>query len=209
MGIGDRILETVHNRRAKDWYCIRYDTRRLYYNDAFTARRGRLNLAPHLLEWAASAVGDPQAVLIEPHIKGTTSGRNKDWGWSRWVQFAAASPVPLLQPRYGRPPRDVLPGVRAVSTPTFEHAAALLACARGIVTTCGALHTAAGALGKPAVVIFGGYARAQHLGYSFHENLEVDEPACLGRRQTDPACACAMERITVADVLAATRRAFP
>lgn len=207
MGIGDKIMGTVHRRKAGDWYCLRYDPERFYYNDRFKLRPGVLTIAPELRAWASQLLApSPPAVLIEPHIKGEVSGANKDWGWSRWLELAASSPLPLLQPDYGKP---ILPGVASIATPTFEHACALLEASRGIVTTNGGLHTAAGALRKPAVVIFGGFAPAKLLGYPFHENLEAPEPACLGRRQTDEACARAMARITVAEVLEAMARAFP
>lgn len=201
MGYGDDIMRTV----AQDgWYSTARTRERWIFNPAFRVRPGRIDVAPDLLQWAEVARG---RVLVEPHIKGMASGDNKDWGWESWQELAARSPVPLLQcvPEG----RATLDGIETVTTPTFDHAVACLAVSRGIVTTEGGLHHAAGALRKPAVVIFGAFNSPELFGYDFHANLASPDPECLGRRQSHPSCRRAMQRITVDDVLAAMDRMWP
>lgn len=213
MGYGDKIMATVHDRAAGDWYSLRWDTHRFYFNPAFKVRPGVLVIRSSLKRWAAAALQaagvSSESVMIEPNIKGTVSGNNKDWGWHRWLELVArrdpAKP-PLLQCDYGAP---ILPGAVPIKSPSFNHACALLAAVRGVVTTAGGLQHAAGALRKPAVVIFGGYDLPSILGYDFHTNLAVDCPECAGRRQSDPACAKAMAQITVDQVHTAMETTFP
>lgn len=201
MGYGDDIMRTV----ATDWYVIGRTRERWLFNPAFRVRPGRIDVAPDLLRWAEPIASG--RILVEPHIKGTASGDNKDWGWESWQALARRSPLPLLQ--CAPKGKATLDGIDSVTTPTFEHAVACLAMSRGIVTTEGGLHHAAGALRKPAVVIFGAFNSPKLFGYDFHENLDSPDPECLGRRQSHPACRRAMQRITVDDVLAAMGRMWP
>jgi ADP-heptose:LPS heptosyltransferase len=199
-GRGDQILGGKH-------YCLRNehgpDGERTIFDFSYKVRPGRLEIPADVLQWAKSQqVGD--CVLLNPHVK-KSPGKSKDWGWARWLELASRAPYSLLQCDFGKP---LLPGVRAVETPTFEHGAALIAASRGIVTSEGGMHHAAGALRSPAVVIFGGTNPPSVLGYDFHENLAVDSPDALGRRGDHPSCRAAMALITVDRVLEAMRRAF-
>jgi hypothetical protein len=198
-GYGDQII----GKR----YWLRHehnpDGERTIFNPAFKVEPGHLDIPKHVTKWAIRQnVSD--CVLVNPHVK-KSPGRSKDWGWERWLELASRSPYSLLQCDYGK---TLLPGVRAIDTPTFEHAAALIACSRGLVTSEGGMHHAAGALLKPAVVVFGGTNPPSILGYDFHENLAVDSPDALGRRGEHPSCRAAMALITVDMVLDAMQRAF-
>jgi ADP-heptose:LPS heptosyltransferase len=188
-------------------YCLRSehnpDGERTIFNPAFKVKPGLLEIPDHVSAWAESlGIGD--CVLLNPHVK-KSPGKSKDWGWERWLELAARSPYALLQCDYGK---ALLPGVRAIETPTFEHAAALIGFSRGVVTSEGGMHHAAGALRSPAVVIFGGTNPPSILGYDFHQNLAVDSPDALGRRGEHPSCRAAMALITVDMVLDAMQRAF-
>lgn len=195
MGYGDDIMRTV----ATDWYVTGRTRERWLFNPAFRVRPGRIDVAPDLLRWAEPIASG--RILVEPHIKGTASGDNKDWGWESWQEFAKRCPFPLLQ--CAPEGKTILDGIESATTPTFEHAVACLAVSRGIVTTEGGLHHAAGALRKPAVVIFGAFNSPEMFGYDLHVNLASPDPECLGRRQSHPSCKRAMQRITVDEVLAA------
>ena len=188
-------------------YCLRNehnpDGERTIFNPAFKAKPGRLDIPLEVMEWAAQQ-NVTSCVLVNPHVK-KSPGKSKDWGWGRWLELATRAQYSLLQCDFGKP---LLPGVRAIATPTFEHAAALIDYSRGIVTTEGGMHHAAGALRSAAVVIFGGTNPPSILGYDFHENLAVDSPDALGRRGDHPSCRAAMALITVDMVLEAMERAF-
>lgn len=198
-GYGDQLI----SKR----YCLRNehgpDGERTIFNPAFRVKPGKLEIPADVMQWAAQR-DVTSAVLVNPHVK-KSPGKSKDWGWERWLELASRAPYSLLQCDFGKP---LLPGVRAIETPTFEHAAALLWFSRGIVTTEGGMHHAAGALRSPAVVIFGGTNPPSILGYDFHENLAVDYPDALGRRGEHPSCRAAMALITVDRVLEAMERAF-
>lgn len=196
-GHGDEIMATTND--VNRWYG--YSTPdRTVFNPRFRVKPGRVKV--RYRQWAEPYAG---FILVEPHVKATYSGENKKWPWAKWVELVERAPWPLAQCDYGK---DILPGVTAIRTPSFDHAVSLLSVSRGLVTTEGGMHHAAGALRKPAVVVFGAFNRPRMFGYTFHENIEEPDPECLGRRQTHPACIAAMERITVDRVLEAMDRAF-
>jgi ADP-heptose:LPS heptosyltransferase len=198
-GYGDRLIGKGYAlRHAHD-----PDGERTIFDPRFKVKPGKLDISNELMRWATRAVSDDD-VLVNPHVK-KAAGRSKDWGWGCWEELASRSKHQLVQCAYGKP---LLPGVEAIETPTFEHGAALIAVSRGIVTTEGGMHHAAGALRCPAVVIFGGTNPPSILGYDFHENLAVDAPDALGRRGEHPSCRAAMALITVDMVLEAMQRAF-
>lgn len=203
-GKGDRILGGASTYRAgtEKWIenGIQYE-RTLFKNTR--VKPGVLHIPTDVRRWAEQQ-GIEKCVLINPHVK-KSAGRSKDWGWERWLELASRSKHRLVQCDYGK---GLVPGVDAIETPTFEHGAALIGASLGVVTTEGGMHHAAGALRKPAVVIFGGTNPPQVMGYEFHQNLAVDYPDALGRRGEHPSCRAAMAMITVEQVLAAMKEAF-
>lgn len=133
-------------------------------------------------------------VVLEPNVK-ERDGRNKDWGWDRWLALLPLLKVlPLAQ--VGPPGTPLLPGVTHLITHSFRGACAVLSHARGFVGTEGGLHHAAAALGLPAVVIFGGFISPAVTGYDSHRNLFTGEGLGCGTRQTCPHCRDAMNKIT-------------
>jgi hypothetical protein len=130
-------------------------------------------------------------VYIEPNIKGWL-GPNKDWGFDKWQQVVLRTP----DVRYIQGPGKKLAGVEQVSTESFRDACSLLDRAALFLGTDGGLHHAAAALGKKAVVIWGGYTHPRNLGYDTHINLHSGVEPCGNLAPCDH-CKKAMDRITV------------
>ena len=193
-GHGDEILATTND--VTFWYGYNTPERQIY-NPHFRVKPGRITVRH--AKWAEQYSG---RILVEPHIKGTFSAENKRWPY--WHELVERSPLKLAQ--CAPSGRKLLEGVERIETPSFDHAVSVLSVARGIVTTDGGLHHAAGALGKPAVVIWGSYSDPKILGYDFHENIAEPDPDGLGWRHTHPACVAAMQRITVERVIEAMVR---
>lgn len=183
---------------VKDWYS-KNTPKRAIFNPRFRVKPGIVKVKHR--KWAEQYAG---RILVEPHVKGKFSGDNKRWPWKRWQALVNKSPFPLMQ--CAPEGKEFLEGVERVVTPSFEHAVSVLAVSKGIVTTEGGLHHAAGALGKPAVVIFGAFNTPEMFGYEFHENIAEPDPEGLGWRFTHPACVAAMKRISVNRVLEAMVR---
>jgi ADP-heptose:LPS heptosyltransferase len=192
-GHGDEIMATT-NDTAK-WYG-RNTKERTIFNPDFRVKRGVVKVEH--AEWAQQYAG---RLLVEPHIKGTFSGENKRYPWARWEELVDRAPFKLAQ--CAPAGKQFLSGVEKIETPGFSAAVSVLAVSKGIVTTEGGLHHAAGALKKPAVIIFGAFNQAKLFGYEGHINIEEPDEQCLGMRRTHPACLAAMERISVDRVLAA------
>jgi hypothetical protein len=128
---------------------------------------------------------------IEPNIKGWL-GPNKDWGFNKWQQVVSRLPeITWIQG-----PGRKLEGVTQVSTESFRDACSLLDRAAFFLGTDGGLHHAAAALGKKAVVVWGGYTHPRNLGYDTHINLHSGVEPCGNLAPCDH-CKKAMDRITV------------
>lgn len=140
-------------------------------------------------------------VIVEPHLK-RGAPVNKDWGRERWIALVdrlVCSGIRVAQ--IGTAGTDLLPGVKFFETPTFLHACAVLAQARAAVLPEGGLHHAAAALGKRAVVIFGGYIGTETTGYATHINLGASASEACGMRVPCEHCREWMARIEPAQVL--------
>ena len=142
-------------------------------------------------------------ILIEPHIKGSFSG-NKAWFWDRWQDVANKLPnVMQIGDRNKKP----LKNVKRVHTGDFRQALAVVSQASLVITTDGALHHAAAALGKPAVVLWGARTHPKILGYDSHVNLYTGAGESCGSMIPCKHCEDAMKRITVEMVLEAVSEA--
>jgi ADP-heptose:LPS heptosyltransferase len=93
-----------------------------------------------------------------------------------------------------------LKGVPYLET-TFRQALAVLQGASLLVTTDGALHHAAAALGVPAVVIWGGFTSPKNLGYDSHTNLWTGAHPCGIWKYECPHCRKALNAITPQQVI--------
>ena len=165
---------------------IRTTAEKVVFNNEFRVEPGEIFLTD---EEKAKYAGLGDFIYIEPNTKGTFGG-NKDWGFERWQQVAKLD-LPFVQGK-GRK----LDGVRQINTDTFRDACALLYHAAFFVGTDGGLHHAAAALGKRAVVVWGGLVSPKLLGYVSHVNLHSGTHSC-GSAKTCAHCRKAMDWVTV------------
>ena len=144
-------------------------------------------------------------VLMEPDVKPTTTP-NKAWGLERFAAVVKALPEVTFVRAHGDECQPFRP-VRNIHTRTFREACGILAAAEGYVGTEGGFHHAAAALGKPAVVIFGGFISPRATGYLTHINIADKGPGSpCGTWQPCGHCAQAMARITVERVVESVRQ---
>lgn len=127
--------------------------------------------------WAAAAVGGLDwFVVVEPRVPAQ-SNPNKQWGWKRWQTLVKSMPkANWLQ--LGPADTPALDGAARIVTPTFRHAAAILAQARAAVLPEGGLHHAAAVLGVPSVVLFGASPSPMATGYPFQDNIAAPGEPC-------------------------------
>lgn len=159
----------------------------------FRPPRGEIYFTQHETTFGQLHAG---RVVLEPHIKARASP-NKDWGWRRWNKLAwilqkSGFKVTQLGP-LDTPILDG--GIEHIITPSFRHAAAVLANARAAVLHEGGMHHAAVAVGLPAVVIFGGFISPEVTGYGQQVNLFTGEGLGCGMRVPCAHCADAMAAI--------------
>jgi hypothetical protein len=130
-------------------------------------------------------------VIIDPTIKEQASP-NKQWhGWQAMVD--ASPQVPWMQ--IGQLDQPTLRGVERLVTPTFWNAINAIAAADAAVVHEGFLHHAAAAVGKPAVVLFGGFISPKQTGYATHRNIFTGGQPCGFRTPCDH-CRQSMNLIT-------------
>ena len=142
-------------------------------------------------------------VLIEPSVKQDYwIGKNKDWGLDNWK--ALVSKLDCDWRQMGTD--NFLDKEHALRTKTFMGAAKVLAGAKLLITTDGALHHAAAALGVPSIVLWGGVAHPRNLGYDAHINLHHGDEPCGTHSKKCEHCQKAMAKITVEEVLEAYER---
>jgi len=139
-------------------------------------------------------------VYIEPNVKGSFSG-NKDWGFENWQKVVDGLP----EIKFVQGPGKKLEGVTQVATKTIRHAFGLLSQCSYFTGTDGALHHAAAALAKRAVVVWGGLVSPKILGYSTHINLHSGTHSCGSQAACDH-CKQAMRWVTVDNVIDSIRR---
>ncbi len=185
----------VRNHGGARPYHLGYDGEKFTWNFKFKARPGELFLTKE-----EKALGIPGCVLIEPNTKTAELSKNKAWPMERWQAIVDSLPLPWVQ--IGAKDVPSLKGVNRVVTKNFRQALGWVNSCSLLVTTDGALHHAAAALGKPAVVLWGGLAPPQILGYDIHKNICHAETWCGYNRPCDH-CKTAMESITVEEVRSA------
>lgn len=175
-------------------YIAGYEEGRFIWNRSFKATPGELFLTD---KEKACALDGPY-VVIEPCVK-SDSQVNKDWGWEKWQEVAKA-PFPFVQ--MGPKGKRLLDGVPYAQT-SFRQALGILSGASLLVTTDGALHHAAAALGVPAIVIWGGFTSPENLGYDAHLNLWSGAEPCGRWKQPCQHCRDALDAITPQQVIEA------
>lgn len=190
------VVENYDGRRP---YIKLVTRERYHYNNNFCIEPGEIFLSDKEKALGIEVEG---AVIVEPHTKtGMGLSRNKAWPWERWQELVSSIDRPWLQLGTGR----VLEGVRHVRTERFRDALPYIAKASLIVTTDGATHHAAAALDKKAVVLWGGVASPDLLGYRTHINICHEENPC-GSFNDCLHCREAMGRIEVEEVRDAIQR---
>lgn len=142
-------------------------------------------------------------VIIEPNFKKEfLLGQNKDWGLNNWQNLANKLDCELIQFNGIRKIKNA----RIKHTQTFQEALNWLSGARLLITTDGALHHAAAALGIPAIVLWGGVCSPNILGYDSHINIWHGDEPCGTHSSVCTHCQKAMAKITVEEVLEAYER---
>lgn len=160
----------IENYPGKRPYVLGGHDRHFIWNPLHRAVPGELYFSRPEMAWRDSRGLPDKYVVMEPNIKGKVSGKNKDWGWSRWQEFVDQwGGEKIIQVGTEESPR--LNGVDFVETPTFRHACLVLSKAVHFYGTDGGLHHAAAALDVPATVIWGDYSPPEILGYPQHTNL--------------------------------------
>lgn len=154
---------------------------------------GRIYPPEHARAWARENVPEG-CVIVEPIVRQPSSV-NKDWGAARWSQVAALlTGVDVVQLGEDGGRTLIAPWIK---TPTFWYAAAAIERARVVVTVEGGMHHMAGALGVPAVTIFGGFTHPQTTGYDTTVPFYVDGPdSPCGRYDSCSHCTEAHAAIT-------------
>jgi ADP-heptose:LPS heptosyltransferase len=171
---------------------------------------GEIRLTDEERRWAEERVPPGKFLVLGWQYKEKGGGgKNKDWGIVNWTRVATALRgyyfVQLMPPERED---NGLFEADPIHTPTFRHACAILERSIGYVGHEGGLHHAAAALGKPAVVVFGGYISPEVTGYPEHTNLySPDERYPLGCGTVTPCehCKESMSKITVEHVVGAVR----
>lgn len=188
----------IYNSQTQDRWVWNYD---------FRPTPGEMYFSPLETRRAAGLLAN--TILIEPHVpRWKTVAPNKDWGFERYQAVADRLIVhgfKVAQFRYGAP---MLEGVRPMATGSFREALALMVSAALYIGPEGGLHHGAAALGKPAVVLFGGFIPPQVTGYDTHTNLTGGAEAC-GSLRTCAHCRKAMDNIAVEEVVAAAVAQIP
>ena len=165
---------------------LKTTSEKVVYNPLFNVEPGEIFLTD---EEKSKYADLSDFIYIEPNTKGTFGG-NKDWGFEKW-QEVSKLPYKFIQGK-GRK----LDSVVQIQTESFRDACALLSKAKFFVGTDGGLHHAAAALGKRAVVVWGGLVSPKILGYETHINLHSGTSSC-GSPKPCEHCKKALDWVTV------------
>jgi hypothetical protein len=164
----------------------------------YHARPGLIVLKPDEIAFAAPHAG---RVMIEPHGKNV-GHLNKTYPFNRWLEVVRSMPeTSFVQCGAGDLPWLMEPNVKHVVTPSFRHAAAVLAVSRALVSGEGGLMHAAAAVGVRAVVAFGAFISPSVTGYAMHKNLFTGDGLGCGMRTTCAHCQKAMGRISPDEIV--------
>jgi hypothetical protein len=167
------------------------------FHETYRAPYGRVYLSEEEKAWAEKNAPKDDFIIVEPYVKDTGNGGVLHLGinksWSRWDELLKLD-YPWLQIGTRKPK------VRQVKTESFRQALAVLARAKLVITTDGALHHAAAALGVPAIVLWGGFVSPKILGYPTHTNIWNGAKPCGWFKSHCAHCKEAMDSITVDQV---------
>lgn len=143
-------------------------------------------------------------ILIEPNVPNfKRSSVNKAWPLDRYEAVAEelkADGHDVVQLWYPRATYR-LKSARVFQTPDFRRALSVMKNSKLFIGPEGGLHHGAAAVGKPAVVLFGGFVPPEVTGYSDHANLIGNSIEACGSFSLCQHCRDAMESISVDEVL--------
>jgi ADP-heptose:LPS heptosyltransferase len=133
---------------------------------------GEIRFTPEETDFAARVTSDIEGfVLIEPGVP-EQSNPNKQWGRAKWQALTdILRDQGRIVVQVGAPGTDTMTGAKLIETPSFRYGAAILALAGHAILPEGGLHHAAGALRRPAIVLFGGAVDVAATGYPWHTNV--------------------------------------
>lgn len=151
----------------------------------YTPRPGLIVLKPDEIAFAVPHAG---RVMIEPHGKAI-GHTNKIYPFNRWLEVVRAMPeTQFVQCGAGDMPWLMAPNVKHVVTPSFRHAAAVLAVSTALASGEGGLMHAAAALGVRGVIVYGGFISPASTGYALHKNLFTGTGLGCGMRTVCVHC---------------------
>jgi len=187
----------IHGPGARPYH-TKKTRRRRFFNLAYRVTPAELRLTSSEVAFAAPYAN---RIIVEPHVK-PEAPPGKQWGWERWQKLTAlALERGIRVTQLGPAGTRGLAGAERIETPTFRHAAAVLAVARAAILPEGGLHHAAAAFNLPAIVIFGGFTPIEVTGYDIHVNLGAAGAEACGMRVRCKHCEAWMARITPEQVL--------
>jgi ADP-heptose:LPS heptosyltransferase len=144
-----------------------------------------------------------QYIVIEPNI-GPDSSPNKQWPLENFIEVVRRMKnTQFIQFSFPSKNKKMIldfPNVDIVNISNFRLAAAVLSNARAYAGVEGGLHHAAGILGVPGVVIFGGFISPIHTGYNHHFNIADSDHTDCGAWEPCQGCNNAMRKIEPKDV---------
>jgi ADP-heptose:LPS heptosyltransferase len=174
---------------------------RLWVWKPYRPEPGQLFLTDDERRWGEQFAG---LILIDPYGK-RLGHSNKQWGTANWANLVRELLRHDIEVAHMGPEgTKQFPGTRFLKTPTFRHAAAIMAVARACVTQEGGLHHLAAAFRVPAVVIWSEFISPAQTGYDFQTNLRHAGAPC-GMRVDCDRCRRSLDAITPAEVAAALR----
>lgn len=184
-GVRPYILQKTPDR----WYWQRYEP-----------KPAEIFFTPRELAFAEPYRG---MVMVEPEVKNN-GHHNKAWPFERWLELTQTLKAPWLQCLTPSTSRTLGESVVKITTPTFRHACAVLSVCKAFIGTDGGLMHAAAAVGVPAVILWSEFTSPEICGYKSMVNLRHAGHPC-GWRTDCKTCRIAMSKITVAEVVAATK----
>ena len=143
-------------------------------------------------------------IFIEPHVKGSFSAKNKDWGFGNFQKVVDEVEATFVQPSYGA---ALLRGVTPIKTSSFLDGAAVLSIAKTAVMSEGGLMHAAAAVNVPSAIIFGGFVSPENTGYEMHTNFFIGDEPC-GSLVPCKHCQSAMKKINPRKVAKKLKQLF-
>lgn len=200
---GDRDIEWIkHSYRGNRPYVKQWGNRWLF-QVGYANRPGEIFFDEDEIAWA-NKHQTPKMVIIEPNVPAfKTMAPNKQWRQERYSEVAhhlIKEGYDVVQFIYG--PGYRIPWARALKSPNFRYALALLSRAKLFIGPEGGMHHGAAAVGTPGVVIFGGFISPKITGYSFHRNIFTGNEPC-GSFHPCPHCRTALDKISVKQVFEA------